>query len=362
MTPEEILLQLRGVHHSFPVDAVRTIQADPKTYTPLLTELLRRVGDEYRNRPGYYRPNDAKIAFTLLTEFCIPEAWPALLEFLSLPEDAFHSILDEGFIDSLINVLAVYLNPETDDFERLTTDSSFSFWPRVCAIIALWCWHRDGKVSYEDAVRRTDRVLRLALDEHDDGTLGAFISFSCPLAVAAAESVLRDAADEDMIELAFAKEEDIDAAIEELETNPAERFGNMPAGGVKDTVEELRNQECFHEDPGVEDFDFDWEEHDIAESDDDYSDDDYSDDEEWDADDEFVEEKYMQKYISELDPEDKDFVLRAINKMQLSLSESEPEPPQPPETIRNSGPRIGRNDPCPCGSGKKYKKCCAKPE
>ena len=23
------------------------------------------------------------------------------------------------------------------------------------------------------------------------------------------------------------------------------------------------------------------------------------------------------------------------------------------------GPKIGRNAPCPCGSGKKYKKCCA---
>ncbi|MDE7064732.1 MAG: SEC-C domain-containing protein, partial [Desulfovibrionaceae bacterium] len=25
-----------------------------------------------------------------------------------------------------------------------------------------------------------------------------------------------------------------------------------------------------------------------------------------------------------------------------------------------AGPRIGRNDPCPCGSGKKYKKCCGR--
>ena len=24
------------------------------------------------------------------------------------------------------------------------------------------------------------------------------------------------------------------------------------------------------------------------------------------------------------------------------------------------GPKIGRNDPCPCGSGKKYKHCCGK--
>jgi len=29
-------------------------------------------------------------------------------------------------------------------------------------------------------------------------------------------------------------------------------------------------------------------------------------------------------------------------------------------TYRRDEPRIGRNDPCPCGSGKKYKKCCGK--
>ena len=28
--------------------------------------------------------------------------------------------------------------------------------------------------------------------------------------------------------------------------------------------------------------------------------------------------------------------------------------------IINSGPKIGRNDPCPCGSGKKFKKCCGR--
>ncbi|MEM7314594.1 MAG: SEC-C metal-binding domain-containing protein, partial [Planctomycetota bacterium] len=31
---------------------------------------------------------------------------------------------------------------------------------------------------------------------------------------------------------------------------------------------------------------------------------------------------------------------------------------QKAETIRNVGSKVGRNDPCPCGSGKKYKKCC----
>jgi uncharacterized protein len=26
---------------------------------------------------------------------------------------------------------------------------------------------------------------------------------------------------------------------------------------------------------------------------------------------------------------------------------------------RREGPKIGRNEPCPCGSGRKYKHCCA---
>jgi uncharacterized protein len=28
------------------------------------------------------------------------------------------------------------------------------------------------------------------------------------------------------------------------------------------------------------------------------------------------------------------------------------------ETFRHAGPKVGRNDPCPCGSGRKFKKCC----
>jgi preprotein translocase subunit SecA len=29
----------------------------------------------------------------------------------------------------------------------------------------------------------------------------------------------------------------------------------------------------------------------------------------------------------------------------------------PVQTVRRDEPKVGRNDPCPCGSGKKYKKC-----
>ncbi len=44
------------------------------------------------------------------------------------------------------------------------------------------------------------------------------------------------------------------------------------------------------------------------------------------------------------------------------LLQRAPEPPRPGPrtTVRRKGPKIGRNDPCPCGSGKKYKYCCGR--
>ncbi len=40
------------------------------------------------------------------------------------------------------------------------------------------------------------------------------------------------------------------------------------------------------------------------------------------------------------------------------LSYSSSEAAAKPATVRREAPKVGRNDDCPCGSGKKYKKCC----
>ena len=45
------------------------------------------------------------------------------------------------------------------------------------------------------------------------------------------------------------------------------------------------------------------------------------------------------------EPEDISHILRAL---------------EPPEPVLAS-PKVGRNEPCPCGSGKKFKKCCDAP-
>jgi preprotein translocase subunit SecA len=54
--------------------------------------------------------------------------------------------------------------------------------------------------------------------------------------------------------------------------------------------------------------------------------------------------------------------LREEEEMQqLSYSGGGEEPNQRPKSPRKAQGKIGRNDPCPCGSGKKYKKCHGQP-
>jgi preprotein translocase subunit SecA len=56
----------------------------------------------------------------------------------------------------------------------------------------------------------------------------------------------------------------------------------------------------------------------------------------------------------------------AFGEMGAAAGASAPQGPRPARVggddaavkqVRRDEPKVGRNDPCPCGSGKKYKKC-----
>ena len=47
-------------------------------------------------------------------------------------------------------------------------------------------------------------------------------------------------------------------------------------------------------------------------------------------------------------------------KQQQRMSYGRGDGDDKPKTVKRKGQKVGRNDPCPCGSGKKYKKCCGR--
>ena len=46
-----------------------------------------------------------------------------------------------------------------------------------------------------------------------------------------------------------------------------------------------------------------------------------------------------------------------MSRPQPKLTLNRGDEPAAPQTVQRSDDKVGRNDPCPCGSGKKYKKC-----
>jgi hypothetical protein len=70
-----------------------------------------------------------------------------------------------------------------------------------------------------------------------------------------------------------------------------------------------------------------------------------------------TEKEEHRKRVNELKDDPAGLLQFALEKLtDKSLPSSQPEP-NPPVTLQNTQ-RVGRNDPCPCGSGKKFKKCC----
>jgi preprotein translocase subunit SecA len=50
--------------------------------------------------------------------------------------------------------------------------------------------------------------------------------------------------------------------------------------------------------------------------------------------------------------------MRERQRQDYIMSRGEDTPAS--RTVRREEKKIGRNDPCPCGSGKKYKRCCGR--
>ena len=70
--------------------------------------------------------------------------------------------------------------------------------------------------------------------------------------------------------------------------------------------------------------------------------------------------KLLARKYNKTDEEDAEDEKRQTLAFNKFMSEQNEEQELPLDDFMRSETKVGRNDPCPCGSGKKYKKCCLK--
>ncbi len=313
--------------NELPEEALRTCQAHRELVTPRLIEVLKeavQLGREGKVRGG----NAPLFALFLLTEFEAREALPVLLGLFALPGLVLDELLDDVITEVTQRVLAVLAGDQPDLIESLIVNRQINEYVRWEAASALCCLVRDGRMPREEAVGRLVRQLRAAIAAEDSWGVTVIVNELGDLNPLEVQEEIKAAFDSKLV----------DGSLTDWNTFNKHNFhpdqpgacpdlrGKRPSA-VADTVEELRGWYCFTEEYRREMREYEaQQEEEWPEYGEEYDDVDYEND----------------KYGGDL-PTGVDW-----------------EPP--PITIRNDSPRIGRNDPCPCGSGKKYKKCCLRAE
>ncbi len=323
MEIQEILSTLNAHNGSFPREAV---EAAIERRDEIVPELIDFVKCTIDNADESIENDDWGFIYAvyLLAQFREKRAYPLVMELLSLPEKELDLLF--GDYEGLDSVMASVSCGDSSLIKELVENREADEYIRSYALYALITVHVSGDMSREALLtyfkelfdgkleRETapvwdglvDCCLDLHADELFDDIIGAYDS----------ELVWEVLISKKNVAQAFAV--DKQTAIDKLHNNQRFRL-------IEDAVKEMERWACFDE--NAESHDENAESHDeLADS--------LLDD--------------ASQFVSDED----------MNRINQRLQHLHPNPP-PREPIRTEA-KIGRNQPCPCGSGKKYKKCCGK--
>ncbi|MFI5381502.1 MAG: DUF1186 domain-containing protein [Tepidisphaerales bacterium] len=305
--PERIIAELNSGRRHLPEGAIREARLHRDVMVPRLIQTIQnatakvRAGDNLEGNARFF-------ALFLLGEFKAREGLPAILEAISLPGEQ----PSELFGDAITTVLAGILVTLSDDpltlIDELIRNTNLNEYVRWEAAQAYVHLVRDGRLRREEAVEFLRRHLRRELDGEDESEiLTPLVSTLCDLAPKEAYKEIKEAfgrheVDEFMINLA-----EVDCSITEGDAGVQRQLNGLEV--LNDTIEELRHWAAFQPEPAPQ-------------------------------------------------PRRTPIPWPGESKPRPDRPALPPEIPLDPPSPLAASKRVGRNDPCPCGSGKKYKKCC----
>jgi hypothetical protein len=307
-TPEARWVRLRTelcAWLKYPKNAVATLRAEREIFQPLmLAELAELVDDPDR------LVEDADFfvhihLLALLAEWRERAAWPLLLRlFWHLDRERYRDIYDvEG--NEYLTPLVITLMPDgtapLDEVQALLEAPEVSRWLRAELAEVLWGRVEKGILPREEVIPRLRQVL------------GRERAFQLAGNIEARDDLLTTVLLTSLAKLGDAESIPLVQPLFDGQLIDPWFWGDT----VEDFAVYMRGEKTW-----VEKYPLDWVDDAAV----------------------FVKSHFFQPRT----PSPK----KSKKSKKFAPSETES------ETIVRDGPKIGRNDPCPCGSGKKYKKCC----
>ncbi|MEX2112230.1 MAG: DUF1186 domain-containing protein [Pirellulales bacterium] len=312
-TLDQIIRDLHVPAHMLPEAAIRAAQRHRDQIVPRLAQAIR---DATASATAGHVPADNLhfFAFFLLTEFRAKEALPAILEAISLPGELPFDLFGDAVTETLRHTLATLAGDQPEILDALIANRALNEYVRIEAASAFLYLVRDGLMTRDAAVASLQRHLRQAIVDEDYEVIAQLISTLLYYGPQAARADIQEAFRRDLVDDFVIDSESAEQCIDRGDAEFQDRLAHCGPTGIDDTFDKLRRWATFDPRDDVDDLG------------------------------------------SPFDLLDEDDLPGVDDLEDLDDAADDPIPSLGP--IRNSQPKIGRNDPCPCGSGKKFKKCC----
>lgn len=303
MTPAQILAELAAVRDRQPQAALIAADAHREALTePFLRAVERGIADPQGTPPG--EGMLFSFASYLLAKWREPRAYPLFIRWLLLPGEGAFDIGGDTVTQAGSRFLASVCGGDLGPIKALILNREANEYCRGAAVGALAVLAAWRELSHKDV---TEYFLWLAHEglEREHSQVWNDLAATCAdIEALPVFPELRRAYDEGLIETGFMGREELD----EVETSPRgswlAQYRDQHAP-ITDVSRETSWWQCFQDNqtPKAE---------------------------------------------------------RENFRRQLEAPLAPAQPPGTPVTPKpyRAAPKVGRNDPCPCGSGKKYKKCC----
>ena len=280
----------------FPEKELEKIIANQEEAIPLLLAILEEVREDKAKYITNFDYFGHVYAAYLLAQFRVKEAYPIVLELFGLPGDLPEQLFGD-MMDSSGRILASICGGDVAPIKQMIGNEEIDEFTRAQAITALAILTLDGEIEREDLMAYYREIFRTI----DNMTLLTLLIGLCTdIYPGEVYDEIKEAYENDKVDYLMIGMESVDRAMVAGKSSVlASAKRNSSLQKIDDTIGELKNWAYF-------------------------------------------KNNSQDKYFDQL-----------MNKNPGFMS-------QPKGTPTVNEPKIGRNDPCPCGSGKKYKKCCGK--
>lgn len=297
MTVPEILKELEPYTGRFPKKAMRAAIEQREAITPELLKVLETCAED---PVGFAKREDYMLhsfALYLLAQFRETRAYPLAARILSAPGEVCFALFGDTVTEALSQILGSIYDGDPTPLEKLIESEEVNEYVRNAAIDAFLVLEHSGQMPRDQVVSYFQQLFGGRLQRTYSYVWNGLVSAVADMPAPELLEDVRRAYEDGLVDPDFATFEGIERDLKSCPEGCRERHCV-----IEDAVNEMEWWAAFHP--------------------------------------------------ADTHP-------RPVPKLGIPAAASESTHYYVPQPFVREA-KVGRNDPCPCGSGKKYKKCCGK--